>query len=174
MKRVVILMVLGLAACTQTPLQQALPDEAAKGASDGQTRPQARPDGVASAALTRPPPAAARTEEEFDTTTVEERAEAAAVPADPDAERFLGNSVASLGDPTKPGFWIETPLVDSLSQGRVRYPATGLSAQVELRPIDGPETAGSRLSLPAMRLIEAPLTELPTVEIYAGGAGGQT
>lgn len=163
---------LALVACTETnvPVDAPVPEVAAA----DQTRPQARPDGVAAAALTRPPPPAARTVEEFDTTTIEERAEAAAAPAEPAAERALGTTVASLGDPTQPGFWMETPLVNEVTQGRVRYPTTGLSAQVELRPIDGPATAGSRLSLPAMRLIEAPLTDLPTIEVYAGGAGDQT
>ncbi|MFD1344232.1 hypothetical protein [Litorisediminicola beolgyonensis] len=115
-----------------------------------------------------PPPPSARTEEEFDTTTVEERAAASAAPADPAGEVLLGTTVASLGDPARSGFWIETPLTDDAGPGRVVYPATGLSSQVEIIPIPGEATAGSRLSLSAMRLIEAPLTDLPTVELYEG------
>ena len=167
MRYVVFLSILALTACAQPPTETGLPDTGE--VADDQTRPQARPEGVATAALTRPPPTNARTVEEFDTTTIEERAEAAAAPAEPAGERSLGTTVASLGDPTVPGFWLETPLVSATEPGRVRYPETGLSAQVELRPIDGPETAGSRLSLPAMRLIEAPLTDLPTIEVFAGG-----
>ncbi|WP_311734952.1 hypothetical protein [Alloyangia mangrovi] len=116
------------------------------------------------------PPANARTEEQFDTTSAEERSAAAAAPAA--AERKLGSTVASLGDPTDPGFWLETPLVSSVTKGRVVYPVNGKSAQVELRPIEGPASGGSRISLPAMRLIGAPLTDLPTLTVYAGGATG--
>ncbi len=112
------------------------------------------------------PPQNARTVEEFDTTTVEERVEAAA-PAT--GGRSLGTTIASLGDPTKAGFWLETPLVDAPAKGRVVFPGSGKSAQVDLIPIDAPEGAGSRISLAAMRLIEAPLTDLPTIEVYIEG-----
>ncbi len=112
------------------------------------------------------PPQNARTVEEFDTTTAEERVEAAA-PAT--GGRSLGTTIASLGDPTKAGFWLETPLVDAPAKGRVVFPGSGKSAQVDLIPIDAPEGAGSRISLAAMRLIEAPLTDLPTIEVYIEG-----
>lgn len=111
------------------------------------------------------PPATAASEEDFDTTTAEDRALAAAVPEDTGAQA-LGTTVASLGDPTRSGFWLETPLVDAPGQGRVEYPETGKSAQVELIPIEGAATAGSRISLPAMRLIGAPLTELVTIRVF--------
>lgn len=132
--------------------------------SEGQTRPEARPDGVAAP----PPPPEARTVEEFDTTSAAERAEAAA-PPEPAGEKSLGSTVASLGDVSKPGFWLETPLVSAPGKGRVVNPATGKSAQVDLIPIEGPATAGSRISLAAMRLIEAALTDLPTLDVYSGG-----
>ncbi len=119
-------------------------------------------------AATRRPPAAARTVDQFDATSAEERA-AAADPAKPAGERSLGTTVASLGDPSRVGFWLETPLVDAPAKGRVVYPGSGKSANVDLIPIDGPPTAGSRISLSAMRLIEAPLTDLPRVEVFAGG-----
>ena len=112
------------------------------------------------------PPQNARTVEEFDTTTVEERVEAAA-PATGGSS--LGTTIASLGDPTRAGFWLETPLVDAPSKGRVVFPGSGKSAQVDLIPIDAPDGAGSRISLAAMRLIEAPLTDLPTVEVFLDG-----
>lgn len=124
-------------------------------------RPQSRPDSVGATATV--PSANARTAEEFDTTTAQERAEAAAAPVRSGA-RSLGTTIASLGDPAQPGFWIETPLVSRESEGRVDY--NGQSAQLTLRPIDGPETAGSRLSLAAMRLLGAPLTGLPEVEVF--------
>lgn len=145
-----------LAACAQQAPQSSAPTPA--------------PTTPAAASATLRPPSNARTEEQFDTTSAEERSAAAAAPAA--AERNLGSTVASLGDPTDPGFWLETPLVSSVTKGRVVYPANGKSAQVELRPIEGPASGGSRISLPAMRLIGAPLTDLPTLTVYAGGATG--
>lgn len=160
-----------LTACGSLPFAPKAPDGAeAAGATSEATqptlRPRARPAGLFRAP---PPPAGARTAEAFDTTTAAEREEAAAAPSEPTAERLLGTTVASLGDVTRPGFWMETPLVSASTQGRVVFPGSGKSAQVELIPIDGPATAGSRISLSAMRLIEAPLTDLPTLEVYAGG-----
>ncbi|MCL3882785.1 hypothetical protein [Marivita sp. GX14005] len=128
---------------------------------DAATRPQSRP------AAERRPPASARTAEQFDTTTEQERA-AAAQPASAGGAS-LGTTTASLGDPARPGFWIETPLVSDPGTGRVVSPKTGKSSQVDLIPIDGPKTAGSRLSLAAMRLLEVPLTDLAEVQVFSGG-----
>ncbi|MGI9390263.1 MAG: hypothetical protein ACR2O1_09425 [Boseongicola sp.] len=107
-----------------------------------------------------PPPVSARTVEQFDTTTEDQRV-AAATGASNGA--LLGTTVASLGDPSKAGFWIETPLVNKRATGRLIYPVTGKSAEVELIPIEG---GGSRVSLAALRLLEAPLTDLPVLEVY--------
>lgn len=109
-----------------------------------------------------PPPPNARTVEQFDTTTEEERV-AAATPSSGGAR--LGETVASLGDATSPGFWVQTPLVSEIAQGRVVNPVNGRSVSVELRPVDGGST---RVSLAAMRLLEAPLTELVTLELFGG------
>lgn len=148
-----------VAGCAQVnaPTQSEAP------AQEAQTRPMTRPAG-----LGRSVPKQARTVEQFDVTTAQERKEAAEVPAAAQEKR-LGLSVASLGDPAQPGFWIKTPLVDKQSKGRVVYPGTGKSVQVDLFPIEGPSTAGSRLSLAAFRVIEAPLTGLPEVEVFLGG-----
>ena len=110
-----------------------------------------------------PPPAEATTATEFDTTTAEEREDAAAA----EGGRELGRTVASLGDPTDPGFWLETPLVSEVTQGRLVYPETGNSVKVELRPTGKEPGSGSRISLPAMRVLEAPLTGLPELVVYA-------
>ena len=118
------------------------------------------------AAAALAPSATARTPEDLDTTTTAERAAALApVPA---GERELGRTIASLGDPVAPGFWLETPLVSEPGQGRVFYGATGQSVAVELRPVVGATTGGSRISLPAMRLLGAPLTSLPELIVYGG------
>lgn len=115
-----------------------------------------------------PPPPEARTAEQFDTTSAEDRAEALAAPADAATERALGTTIASLGDPADPGIWIKTPLVTELTQGRVENPATGKSISLELRPSGGEPGSGSQISLPALRLLEIPLTDLPELAVYAG------
>jgi hypothetical protein len=160
----IILTALSLAGCGQLQFGKERQTLSAK-PPEGTTRPQARPDTLGN----RPPPPGARTAEQFDTTTAEERQKAAAAPA-AGGEKRLGETVASLGDPSRPGFWLETPLVTSRQQGRIVNPATGKTAQVELVPIEGAPGAGSRISLAAMRLIEVPLTDLPTLEVFAGGA----
>ena len=155
-------LLLALAACSPKP-----PDDAF--AADAASEVVAEDTGSEAAVLTSapPPPEAARTAEALDTTTIEQRAEAASAPV---AEATsLGTTIVSLGSPTEPGFWLKTPLVKAEIAGRVTNPATGKSSLVTLIPIDGPETAGSRLSLPAMRLIEASLTDLTEVEVALEG-----
>lgn len=125
-------------------------------------RPIARPGDTAGIGAT--PPENARTAEDFDTTSKDERA-AALQPAI--GARKLGTTIASLGNPAAPGFWLETPLVSENTPGRVVYPATGTSVSVDLIPIGGPKTGGSRISLAAMRLLGAPLTGLPELIVYA-------
>ena len=159
-------MIIGICSALTGCGQLGLMPQTEPNAANGQTRPTARPDAIETAV--RRPPETARTVEEFDTTTAEERA-AAAAPPEPTGETALGSTIVSLGDPARPGFWIETPLVLSTSMGRVVFPDTGQSAQVELIPIDGPATAGSRMSLAAMRLIGVPLTGLAEVRVFSGG-----
>ena len=115
---------------------------------------------------TRAAPASARTAEQFDTTTEEERAAAAAPPERPAAAGPLGTTIATLGDPTEQGFWLKTPLVTSERAGRVVYGANGKAAQVELRPSGGERGSGSQISLAAMRVLEAPLTELIELQVF--------
>jgi hypothetical protein len=86
---------------------------------------------------------------------------------DPVEEGFLGRTIATLGDPNKPGFWIETPLVTTPGKGRVTYEKSGRTIKVDLIPIPGEPTAGSRLSLSAMQLLDAPVAGLPEVKVYA-------
>ena len=106
-------------------------------ASD-QTRPQARPDAA---------PTAASTE--------------IAKPAV--ASGGLGSTIASLGSPAEPGLWLKTPLVSTQSSGKVSY--KGKTIAVTLIPIEGPKTAGSRLSLQGFQALGAPLTDLVEVQV---------
>ncbi|MDU8929009.1 hypothetical protein RXV86_16565 [Alisedimentitalea sp. MJ-SS2] len=165
MRVVVAVLVMGLGAgCAQIQKETAKPMVVV--ADSGQIRPVARPVALKPA---KRPPANARTVAQFDTTSREEKkaAEVEAKQAQQSGEgRLLGRTVASLGDPADPGLWIKTPLVDAPAQGRVIYPVNGKGVQLDLIPIDGPKTAGSRISLAALRVIGAPLAGLPEVEVY--------
>jgi len=113
-----------------------------------------------------PPSPTAQTAVALDTTTPAQRAAASAPVATTTA---LGKTVASLGSPSEPGLWLKTPLVKMEQQGRVTNPANGKSSLVTLIPIDGPATGGSRMSLSAMRLIGASLTDLTEVTVSLDG-----
>lgn len=78
----------------------------------------------------------------------------------------LGSTIVSLGAAGEPGMWLKTPLVDHEQKGRVYH--NGLWLAVTLIPIEGEATAGSRMSLAAMRALELPLTELTEVRVTAG------
>jgi len=135
--------------------------------------PTEAPAEAATAPAAATPPAASpiatggSSAEALDTTTAAEREAASRAPASIGAA--LGTTVVSLGSATEPGLWLKTPLVDAEQPGRVTNPATGKSAAVTLIPLDGPATAGSRMSLPALRLIGASLTDLTTVEVSTAG-----
>ncbi|MEE4347135.1 MAG: hypothetical protein V2I53_10085 [Paracoccaceae bacterium] len=126
---------------------------------------QASAPSSAPAASTRPPlTGAPRTVADFDRVTEEERQAAIATPTA--ASGAIGITVASLGDPARPGFWMETPLVSTPTRGSVLYRPTGRRLNVDLIPIDGPPSGGSRLSISAMRMLDAPLTGLPQVDVF--------
>jgi len=108
----------------------------------------------------------ARTVEEFDTTTAADR-QAALTPGPAAEDGRLGATIASLGDPAEPGFWIKTPLVSAERSGHIVYVTSGRSVQVTLMPSDGPAGGGSQVSLAAMRLLDAPLAGLPEIVVYA-------
>lgn len=110
---------------------------------------------------TAPPPAAgANTAASLDTVTDEQKAAAQSVT---EGGNRLGEVTASLGDPTEGGLWVKTALVSSTQSGRVENPANGQTGLVELRPGEG----GTTLSLSTMRLLEIPLTDIPTVVLYS-------
>lgn len=109
--------------------------------------------------------AGSKTAAQLDTTSNAEKAQAAAPTG---GGRRLGVTVASLGDPSEPGFWVKTPLVGAETNGRVVNPANGKSANVRLIPLGGPASGGSQVSLPALQMLGVSLTDLPSLEIYAG------
>ncbi|OUD08715.1 hypothetical protein BVC71_12360 [Marivivens niveibacter] len=105
------------------------------------------------------PPPMARTAEQFDTTSATDRAQAVQAAS---GGAKLGTVTATLGSPTDPGIWVKTPLVDAVTVGKVDY--NGTTINVELRPADG----ASQISLPAMRLLNAPLAGLITIDVFNG------
>jgi len=116
-----------------------------------------------------PPPDTARTPEQFDTTTPEQREEAVVTPPPTTStagDGRLGTTVASIGAADEPGFWIKTPLVNAQSSGRLFYPASGRTVQVQLIPSGGGSGSGSQVSLAALRLLDAPLDGLPELVVY--------
>lgn len=77
-----------------------------------------------------------------------------------------GFTVASLGDATQPGLWIDTPLVDRERPVTVVAP-NGTTVEVTARPSGGEQGSGSRLSLAAFQALGLNLTSLPTVTVIA-------
>ncbi|WP_171054546.1 D-galactarate dehydratase [Roseovarius arcticus] len=133
--------------------------------SPGRTpTPEAEPATITAPSTAPKVPPNARTVEQFDTTSAADKAAAAQPAAGGTA---LGTTIASLGAPGEPGFWLKTPLVKKPGPGRVVYPANGKSVKVDLIPLGGDAGAGSRMSLAALRVIEAPLTGLPEVQVFS-------
>lgn len=104
------------------------------------------------------------TAETLDTTTEAEKAAVTNVSAP--ATGLLGETVATLGDPAQPGFWLKTPLVKTERVGRVERDG-GAVAQVTLIPLEGEATAGSQISLSAMRALDIGLTDFASLKVYA-------
>jgi len=112
------------------------------------------------------PPTGANTADTLDITSAEERAKAVEAAAQTGGETDLGLTIASLGAVTEAGIWLKTPLVSSPTKGRIEYRENGTAVAVDLIPLDGAPGSGSRISLAAMRLIEADLTDLPELRVF--------
>jgi hypothetical protein len=128
-------------------------------------RPVARGGATTPAASARVIAPQGRTAAALDRTTEAER-EAAAAAARAAEGRRLGETLAGLGAPGEPGFWLVTGLVDRVRAGRVVAPG-GAALAVELRPSGGPAGGGSQISLPAVRTLGLPLAGLSTLQVFA-------
>ncbi|MEL6609986.1 MAG: hypothetical protein AAFO93_13850 [Pseudomonadota bacterium] len=144
---------LAVAGCAQVPgltgaggVSDAPPAAVATG--DSGLRPQARPDDLDTTAGASVP---------ADVITGSEEPERAA--------SGVATTTVTLGTPTEPGNWIKTPLVDAPRSGEVRNPATGTVVAVQMIPLDGPATAGSRMSLGAMQALGVSLTAVTEIEV---------
>lgn len=79
----------------------------------------------------------------------------------------LGDTVASLGDPSQSGLWLKTPLADVEQPGRVRT-SDGRSVNLTLIPIAGEAGAGSRLSLSAYQALGVSPADLVPLSVTGG------
>ncbi|NKX43541.1 hypothetical protein [Roseicyclus persicicus] len=91
---------------------------------------------------------------------------AAAAPTPAGDGLFIGFTVASLGDATVPGLWLETPLVTEEGPGRV-VAENGMQLFLTLRPSGGARSAGSRLSLGGFQALGLDITSLPTLTVIS-------
>lgn len=142
------------------PGAEVIRPEARPGIQAG-AHPGSRPGSRATAAL-QP---RGRTAESLDSTSAAERTAATEAAARAQG-RALGETLAGLGSPTEPGFWLLTGLVDRARPGRVTAPS-GAAVAVELRPSGGPAAGGSQISLAAIRALGLPLTDLSTLRVFA-------
>ncbi|MEL6954479.1 MAG: hypothetical protein AAFN09_06155 [Pseudomonadota bacterium] len=78
----------------------------------------------------------------------------------------LGQTIVSLGDATRAGLWLETPLVAAEGPGLLRAPG-GTALEVRLIPSGGAPGSGSRISLQAMQGLGLPLTALTEISVEA-------
>lgn len=82
------------------------------------------------------------------------------------APGYLGDTLATLGDATDPGLWLETPLVEATQAGRLTA-VNGRTVEVTLRPAGGARGAGSRISLAAMQALGLSLTAIAPLRVDA-------
>lgn len=118
--------------------------------------PAARPGGFV----------AGTTPEALDASSEDER-QAALATGNTGGERQLGRTIASLGAVGEQGFWLKTPMVLAETEGRIVWADNGNAVNVTLTPKPGEATAGSQISLAAMRALGIPLTALPELIVFA-------
>lgn len=153
-----VLPVLMLSACAEGPVFGTKPDAAAPPPVEAAAvRPAPRPANAPISLGTE-----ARSAEALDGSTAAERAAASA--SAPPAGGPLGTTIASLGDPTEQGFWLKTPLVKAPQKGKVVL--GDKTVEVDLIPTGDAPGSGSRISLAALRLLGASLTDLPEVTVF--------
>ena len=75
--------------------------------------------------------------------------------------RTLGDGIASLGDPSRPGVWVRAPFVEDGSRVEVTAFASGRSVAAEAYSDDGVV----QLSLAAYQALEASPADLLRIEI---------
>ncbi len=100
--------------------------------------------------------------EALDVVSVQEKEKATAQVA---TRTSLGVTIVSLGNPAQTGLWMRSSLVQEPTKGRVVLLSSGEGVIVDLLPLQG--DGGEQLSLSALRTLNAPLTSLSEVEVFA-------
>lgn len=132
----------------------------------GRARNAGAPQTTDAPGVTETPVLGAAAAEDIAPADASARAEAVAAGNTAAGDAVRGFTVASLGDATIPGLWIETPLVDRERPATVVAP-DGTTVAVIARPSGGARGSGSRLSLAAFQALGLDLTGLPTVTVIA-------
>ena len=81
-------------------------------------------------------------------------------------------TVAVLGDASRPGLWLQTPLVQARGKGRVRLARKGDGGawlEVWLLPAPGPISAQSHISAGAMQALGVPLSARVALSVAPPG-----
>jgi hypothetical protein len=73
----------------------------------------------------------------------------------------VGEGVASLGDPTRPGLWVRAPFLKRDQKLEAHYKPTGMSVIVDATRTDGP----MQMSLATFQALALKPTELPVIEL---------
>jgi hypothetical protein len=81
-------------------------------------------------------------------------------------ERDLGKTVASLGLLDDAGFWMQTPLVQEETEGRVVYLKTDASINLRLIPNGATPGSGSQISIAAMNVLGISIVDLAELQVY--------
>jgi predicted small lipoprotein YifL len=115
-----------------------------------------------------PPPPSVVEDEAEETAEDGATPEAPVTEVAPTATGTLGTTIATLGDPARPGLWLETPLVTVEAPGQIETEG-GDSLDVTLIPSGGLPGSGSRISLAAMQALGLGLTDLVTLTVSTGG-----
>lgn len=76
----------------------------------------------------------------------------------------LGVVIVSLGDPSQPGMWVKTALVDTPTPGRL-ITQDGATLTVDLLPLGAGADGGAQISLEALRALGLPLTGLAPITL---------
>lgn len=75
--------------------------------------------------------------------------------------------MAGVGDPVKPGLWVETPLVTVPMRGKATVTGSGASVLVQLLPPESTSEGASKLSMETMRALNLNLMDTVEIEISA-------
>ncbi|SFI45690.1 hypothetical protein [Jannaschia pohangensis] len=161
MTRLLLILPIALAGCSDFPIFNRAPDAPAP-APSAPAAPAPETAAAPAAVLTGPATSAASLDTVSDADKAAARAAAETAPAGGE----LGQVTVSLGSPTDPGLWVKTDLVTEDTPGTVRT-GSGEAIAVTLRPLGG--AGGAQISLSALQALGLPLGGLHPVTLARAG-----